>query len=408
MGWILYGKVKRFQVKNILVMGAGVYQLPLIQKAKAMGHRVAVVSPVGNYPGLGVADEIIDLDTRDHIGVLEQAKRIGIDAVLTTGTDVAVPTIGYLVDELGLPGTGYKAALRSMDKSLMKQCFAEHGVQTAEFNLVDSFEELNAAAEKIGFPVMVKAVDSSGSRGITQVRVSEELEKAYLEAKSVSKSDCVVVEQYLDGVEIGVDTIISGNQAVEVFLHEKFVTPPPVSAPVGHMMPLRIPEEVEIKTKELLGKAARALGLQNTVANADVMIVDGEPFLIEMSARMGGTCIPEVIGNYTGVDIYEFMLKLALAEQNILPNEYNKQVTVALLLRVNKTGKIKNIFIPNSTKNHPNIVDLVVDVDIDDPVCAFKVGPDRVGHIIVKADSPDEASDLVYKLASSIIFDVQD
>lgn len=387
-------------------MGAGIYQVPLMKKAKEMGFKAIVVSPLGNYPGLALADEVIDLDTRDHVAVLAQAKRIGIDAVLTTGTDLAVPTIGYLVDELGLAGTGYAAAQQSMDKTLMKQCFAEHGIQTAKFSVVETPDELKQCANDMGFPVMVKAVDSSGSRGITQVLTSDGLEAAFHAAKAVSKSQKVIIEQYLNGYEIGADTFIVGGEVVEVFLHEKYVTAPPISAPIGHSMPLFLSKEVEEKTVNLLTKAAGALGLKNTIANADVMIVDNEPYLIEMSARMGGTCIPEIISTYTGIDAYEFVLKLALSQKPKLPNEYKKQANAALLLRVNTTGKIKSILIPESTKNHPNLVELAIDYQVGDSVRAFSVGPDRVGHIIVEANSYEEANALVNELASSVVFDI--
>lgn len=395
-------------LKKIMILGAGVYQLPLIQKAKEMGHHVIVVSPLGNYPGLAFADEVIDLDTRDHIGVLEQAKRIGIDAVLTTGTDVAVPTIGYLVDELGLAGTGYAAAQRSMDKVLMKQCFAEHGIQTAKFSVVEALDELQQCANDMGFPVMVKAVDSSGSRGITQVLTSDALDAAFYDAKAVSKSQKVICEKYLDGYEIGADTFIVGDDVVEIFLHEKYITPPPVSAPIGHSMPLVLPKKIEEKIKILLRKAAASLGLKNTIANADIMIVGHEPYLIEMSARMGGTCIPEVISSYAGFSVYEFMLNVALRGSLNIPVEYSRQANAAFLLYANKSGRLKNIFIPETTKTHTGLVELVIDYQVGEAVRAFKVGPDRIGHIIVKANSHDEANALVNDLAESIVFDIEE
>lgn len=391
-----------------MIFGAGTYQVPLIRKAKELGHYVIVVSPQGNYPGFAFADEIIHLDTRDHIGVLEQAKRIGIDAVVTTGTDVAVPTIGYLVDELGLAGTGYSAALRSMNKVLMKQCFSEHGIQTAKFSVVETFEELKHSADDLGFPVIVKAVDSSGSRGITQVLTPDTLEAAYFAAKAVSKSQKVIIEQYLKGYEIGADTFVVGDEAVEVFLHEKHVTPPPVSAPTGHSMPLLLSKEVEEKTVNLLTKAARALGLTDTVANADVMIVDNEPYLIEMSARMGGTCIPEVISVYGGFDAYEFILNLALSQNPKLPEKYKKQPNAALLLRVNTTGNIKGVLVPETTRKHPDLIELAIDYKVGDAVNAFKVGPDRIGHIIVKAASNNQANDFAKEMAKSVVFDIEE
>lgn len=375
-------------MKNILIMGAGVYQVPLIKKAREMGHKAIVVSPIGNYPGLALADEVIHLDTRDHVAVLEKAKRIGIDAVLTTGTDVAVPTIGYLVDELGLPGTGYAAAQRSMDKALMKQCFAENGIKTAKFSVVETLDELKQCANDMGYPVMVKAVDSSGSRGITQVLTSDALDSAYSSAKAISKSQKVICEQYLDGHEIGADTIIVGDDVVEVFLHEKYVTPPPVSAPIGHSMPLILPERVEERTKNLLRKATEALGLKNTIANADVMIVDNEPYLIEMSARMGGTCIPEVISLYTGLDIYALLIEMSINRKVVFDSDlYLNRCCLAMLITSSDSGVIKyNVDSPFLIDKN---ISILFDYNPGDKVRKFEVGPDRLGQIIVASDSID-------------------
>lgn len=393
-------------MKKILIMGAGIYQVPLIKKAKEMGHKAIVVSPPGNYPGLALADEVINLDTRDHIGVLAQAKLIGIDAVLTTGTDVAVPTIGYLVDELGLAGTGYAAAQRSMDKALMKQCFAEHGIQTAKFSVVETLDELKTCADEMGFPVMVKAVDSSGSRGITQVLTSDVLEAAFYAAKAVSKSKKVIVEQYLKGCEIGAQAIVVGDEVVEVFLHSDEVTPPPISTPIGHAMPLDLDNELVREIKILVANAVRSLGIRDTISNVDLMIVDRQPYVLEIGARMGATCLSENISIYGGFDAYEFILQLALSQKPKLPNEYKKKANAALLLRVITTGRIKNILVPESTKNHSNLVELAIDYQVGDAVRAFSVGPDRVGHIIVEANSYEEANALVNELASSVVFDI--
>jgi biotin carboxylase len=393
-------------MKKILIMGAGIYQVPLIKKAKQLGHKVIVVSPEGNYPGLKLVDEIISLDTRDHLGVLEHAARIGIDAVLTTGTDVAVPTIGYLVDKLGLAGTGFEAAQRSMDKALMKQCFAEHGVQTAPFKVVETLEELTKEAIEMGFPVMVKAVDSSGSRGITQVLIREELEVAYISAKAVSKYNKVIVEKYLNGFEMGGQAVIVENDVVEVFLHSDEVTPPPISAPIGHAMPLSLKTELYSKIKELVKKAVQGLGIKSTISNIDIMVVDNEPYILEIGARMGATCLAENISIYAGFDAYEFIIKLALGMTPVLPENFTKQPNAALLLRVEKSGKIKNIAIPESTLQHPNLIDLSLDVGIGDEVKKFKVGPDRVGQVIVKADSYEAANDLVKQLASTVVIEV--
>ncbi|XQU07695.1 ATP-grasp domain-containing protein [Halomonas sp. LY9] len=390
---------------NIMVLGAGVYQVPLIKKVRQMGYRAVVVSPEGNYPGFDYADETVFLDTRDHLNILKKAKELSIKAVVTSGSDVSVPTIGYLVDELGLYGTGYEAAKRSMDKVLMKQCFIENGVATAPFYSVTNYDELLVQAEEIGYPVMVKATDSSGSRGITKVNCHEDLADAYHESLSVTKSNFVIVEKYLDGYELGASALIQRGIA-EVYVFNDINTPPPVSVPIAHSIPSGLDSQLLDEIKGLVSKAALALGVHNGFINADIMIVKGQPYMLELGARMGATCIPEITSIYSGLDMYECIINLALGEKVILA-EFEKQPCAGEIIRSSKTGVVKNIFIPDSVKSCPDLIDLSLDVNVGDAVRAFKVGPDRIGQIIVKGRTSDEAQALATDLLSAIKIDVE-
>jgi len=392
---------------KLMILGAGVYQVPLIKKAKAMGHNTFVVSPMGNYPGLAIADKVVDCDTRDQEAVLNAAIEFGIDGIVTTGTDVAVPTIGYLVDRLNLHGTGFDSSLKSMNKSDMKKCFFEHGIQTADYRVVKSLEDLKVVATEIGYPLMVKAVDSSGSRGITKVESESGLQAAFEESLSVSKVQDVIVEQYLSGYEIGAQAIVSGGEVEEVFLHSDIVTPPPISVPIGHAMPLDISEIVSEKTKLLIKDAVKALGIKDTISNVDIMIVDDEPYLLEIGARMGATCLPENISIYNRFDFYEYLVNLALGLKPKLDLSLDKQPNAALLLCSDKTGTVKEIIVPDSVYQNERLIDLSLDVSVGDKVSKFNVGPDRIGQIITIGETESEAINLAKELMSQIVISVE-
>ena len=108
-------------MKKLLILGAGIYQVPLIKTAKAMGIQTIVASIPGNYPGFELADKVYYENTTDYQKILEIAKEEGIDGIVTAGTDVAVITIGKVCDELGLKGLSAEAAECATDKLLMKQ-----------------------------------------------------------------------------------------------------------------------------------------------------------------------------------------------------------------------------------------------------------------------------------------------
>ena len=393
-------------MKKIMVLGAGIYQVPLINKIKKMGHQALVVSPIGKFPGISIADVFIEADTRESEKILAAAIEYNIDAILTTGTDVAVPSIGYVVDELKLIGTGLLAANQSMDKALMKQCFHKYKVSSAKYEVVESYEELLTVAKYIGYPLMVKATDSSGSRGITKVSRKDELLAAYKSALDVTKSHQVIVEEFLDGVEIGAQAIVIGDEVAEVFIHSDEVTSPPISVPIGHAMPLKLEKHLSNDIKDVIKAAVKALGIKNTVSNVDIIIANNKPYILEIAARMGATCLAENISIYTGVDIYQLIIDLALGNKVTLPHEYKKQANAAMLLLSKKSGVIKSISIPDSTKNHINLVHLSIDVEVGNKVNKFKVGPDRIGQLIVTAESGEEAITLAKELVDTIVIEI--
>ena len=123
-------------MKKIMILGAGIYQVPLIETAKKMGLYTIVVSIPGNYPGFAIADKVYYENTVDDEKILEIAQKEQIDGIITTGTDVCVITIGKVCDAMGLSGLSYEAAQVAVDKMLMKTKYEEYGVRTARFRLM--------------------------------------------------------------------------------------------------------------------------------------------------------------------------------------------------------------------------------------------------------------------------------
>ena len=139
--------------KKVIILGAGIYQVPLIRKARENGLYTIVCSIPGRYPGFRSADKIYYEDTTDKAKILDIAIKESISAILTTGTDSAVRTIGYVCQRLGLTGVSEQSAIWATDKYLMKQRFSSSGVRTPTFYKISTLKQAEKACAQLGFPV---------------------------------------------------------------------------------------------------------------------------------------------------------------------------------------------------------------------------------------------------------------
>ena len=367
-------------MRKIMILGAGIYQVPLILKAKEMGLYVVCVSRPGEYPGFQYADKIYYYDTRDFEKILEAAKDEGISGICTTGTDVALKAVGYVNDEMHLHGVSQASACVCADKALMKDCFEKGGVKTSVHKKVSTLTEAKEWMAAIDCPVILKPVDSSGSRGITKAINEAELEIAFNKAMDATNKDYVVIEEFLEGTEIGVDAFVVNNKIQFIAPHDKInYFNGSTHVPIGHRFPIHADEELLAKIDAETEKVIAALDLNDCAINMDVMISNGEPYILEASGRCGATTIPELISIYYDFDYYKQMIYCALGDEVVFEKKGNIPCVGKIIIPL-KTGTIVGQRI---LKEDPDI-QISLDYDLGEPVHKFQVGPDRIGQIVAK------------------------
>ncbi len=391
-------------MKKILILGAGIYQVPLIKKAKEMGLYTIVASIPGNYPGFAYADKVIYEDTVAADAILKIAQEEKVDGICTTGTDVAVITIGKVCDAMELRGVSAHGAEIACDKSLMKKAFEENDVQTAQGRYVPlsaSREEIEDICKELGYPVIFKAIDSSGSRGITKVNNASDIEKAYQAVCDITKHQEYLIETYLVGEEFGAQAFVQDGKLEFVLPHGDYVFKGDTGVPVGHYAPYDLPQlQEEIEEQTL--RAVKAMGIDNCAINADFMLCNGKVYVLEIGARGGATCLVELVSLYYGFDYYEKILRVALGEKvDFLPANEVRVPNASHLLMSDKDGVI--VSIQNENMRNKNLVDVSFDYQVGEHVNKFKVGPDRIGHVIVTGETL-EAVERTLKLAMEKIY----
>lgn len=368
--------------RRILILGAGVYQAPLIRKAREMGLETVVLSTPGPHPGIDLADVFLPVDITDVEAVLRSAADENVKAVATAGTDHGLPALGALVSSRGFPGPDWESAWDGRLKSSMKEAFERAGVPHARGGVFLNVGEARVGAEALGFPVVVKPSDSSGSRGVTVVMGPEDLPAAWEAAMAVGEVP-FIVEEYLEGVEFGAQAVVHGDEVVDVIIHDDVVTTQGPPTPIGHAMPDGLSDSDRSQVGEVVARAVATLGLRDCFVNVDLMMTDEGPKVLEATGRIGATGIPEMIGHHHGWDVYGHLIALALGGRPEVPAPAGRPNAV-LLIRSAATGTVKSLEVPADIANHPDLLDLRWDVGPGDPVRAFRVGPDRIGHLHVR------------------------
>lgn len=391
-------------MKKLMIMGAGTYQVPLIKTAKKMGIYTIAVSIPGNYPGFAYADEVLHINTVDSEAVLQAAMERKIDGICTAGTDVAVMTIGRVNDAMGLSGISYEAAKLACDKVLMKQCYEQNGVRTARYRQVYFNEDVNEKIEDLNYPLIVKIVDSSGSRGITRVDRPSQLQAAIRNAQSFTRKDYYIVEEFIVGREFGAQAFVMDGKVQFILPHGDYIFHGSTGVPAGHFAPYTLTGEQLEDCCRTTEKALRAMKLDNCACNCDFIMRDGKTYVLEIGGRSGATCLAELVSIYYGYDYYRKIIEVALGQKPDFPTDQNVP-NASKLLMSDTDGEI--IALANrNPKNDPNLYEVVFDYTVGDQVKKFHVGPNRIGHVVTKGATLAEATAALDRALSKIEIEV--
>lgn len=390
----------------MMIIGAGFGQLPAFECAKRLGVRIVCADARGDAPGMKLADASYIVDVKDKEKLLEIAQQEKVNGVLTMQSDLPVPSVGYINDHMGLCGASYDTAQVCSNKDLTRQVLLGKGLRQPKFEITETEAQCIEAVQSIGFPVVVKAADSSGSRGITKVDDEQSVSGAYEEATKYSLSGKVVVEQYIDGIEVGAQTFSVGGKCVLACIHDDQLSGGKFMIPVGHSYPLgRGRLDVETVHDEIK-QCVEALGIEDGPANVDI-IVDGEGrgYVIEVGARIGATCLPELTTHYIGQDWVEKTILNAIGE-DVAFDTFEGKPCAALIITSPDDGVFEGAEIPQWVTDHPDLLEVEVTVEKGNSVSQLRKGTDRIGKVFVSGESSQEAETTAQQMIDVIKINV--
>ncbi|MBQ4439280.1 ATP-grasp domain-containing protein [bacterium] len=316
-------------MKKILLFGGSAQQIVAIETAKRLGYYTVLCDYLPDNPGQYHADKFYLVSTTDKEAVLEVAKSEKVDGVLAYASDPAAPTAAYVAEKLGLPGNPYDSVEILCNKDRFRKFLAENGFCTPKAKGYDDPRSALNDIEKNFFnmPVIIKPVDSSGSKGATVLHSCENSEKALEFAFSFSRCKRVVVEEFIEKKHpylVGGDIFVQDGRVVIWGLmnchRDQNVNP---LVPVGKSFPPELEDEDLERAKSVLQNMVDRLHIGFGAMNIE-LVVDGkgDVFLIDVGPRSGGNMIPDLLGYIFGIDVVEMTVQTAMGEMpNMTVNE---------------------------------------------------------------------------------------
>jgi len=375
---------------RILVVGASVLQVPMVLAAKARGHWVAVADRDPRAVGIAFADRFFPASTIDEEALVEAAREVRAEAIVTMATDQPLCAMARAQAALGLAGMSYETALRATRKDLQRETLAAAGVPCPRFLRVRCEEDLAEAWEELSPPVIVKPVDSSGSRGVTLVETREGLGHALAHALGHSRGRAAVAEEFLVGRELSVETLSVEGRLHVLQVTEKVTTGPPHFVESGHAQPARLSEADHRAIEDIAAAAARALGITSGPTHTEVMLTAAGPRIVEVGARLGGDYITsDLVPLSTGIDMVGLTLDLALGRQVAVPEALRRGAAIRYFFP--PPGKVAAVEGVANGEALPGVVRIEIFRGVAGDIVPVTGSHERAGYVISQGSNVEEA-----------------
>lgn len=389
-------------MKKILLLGGSAQQVIAIETAKKLGYYTVLCDFLPNNPGQHVADKFYLVSTTDKDAVLEVARQENVNGVLAYASDPAAPTAAYVAEKMELPGSPYESVEILCNKDRFRKFLKENNFCTPEAKGYDSVQ--NALDDIITgtfeLPVIVKPVDSSGSKGVGRIENHKEAEEKLAYAMSFSRNGRIIVEEFVEkyGYQIAGDGFsINGKLVFRYFANDHFnVKCENPFVPISASFPYNMPKKIQDKVHAEIQRALSLLNMGTTAYNFDLRIdKDYNVYLMEVAPRDGGNYIPQVIKYATGVDLIECSVLAAMGEpiKSFVPIE-SSGYWAYYAVHSTKSGILDRISIDSDVVRN-NIVENHILKKPGDRIDAFSGANTTLGILIMRFDDMEQMLDMM-------------
>ena len=371
-------------MKTLAVIGASYLQRPLVDKAKEMGFRTICFAWAEGAVCADLVDVFYPISIVEKEQILEICIKEQIDGICTIASDVAAPTVAFVAEKMGLVGNSYEASLKANNKWLMRQSFTSAGVVCPQFICVKGeICDIAFVQSSMSLPLIVKPSDRSGSLAVNKITDWAQLPSAIQEAQSASFKNEAMVEEFIEGREISVEFISYQGKHYPLQITDKVTTGAPHFVELEHHQPSSLSKEMYEKVYSITEKALNALSVTNGASHSEYKITeDGQIYIIELGARMGGDFIgSDLVQLSTGYDYLKGVIEVALGDfkEPVFANKANSGVYFLSA----ETKELLDL-ISNSNQKQG-----IKKIEITDSILRpLTCSADRSGYIIYQTDKP--------------------
>ncbi|MCG9970427.1 ATP-grasp domain-containing protein [Christiangramia crocea] len=386
-------------MKKLLLLGGLRYLLPVIKEAKELGYYTITCDYLPENIAHQYSDEYHNISITDRIAVLKLAQKLGIDGIMSFAVDPGVLTAAYVAEKLGLPGCPLKSVEILQNKGLFRSFLKEYGFNVP---LAKTFHTYSAAVDnisKFNFPLIVKPVDSAGSKGVSKVTSMKELEYAVRSAILNSVSNTFIVEEFIEVKDYASDSdgfSLNGNLEVVTFSNQYFnANSENPYTPSAYSWPSSMETKDQDYLERELQRLISLLNLGTSLFNIEVRVgLNGLPYIMEVSPRGGGNRLSEMVKNASGLNLIRYAIQGAMGEQISMNEKVNyKGNWCELILYSKDEGEFAGMEIHSSLNPYLKEKDLWV--DIGDRIYPFSSANYAIGTLIFNFDTTEQIEHLM-------------
>lgn len=398
--------------KKLMLLGSARYLFPVLQAAKTLGIYTITCDYLPNGIAHRYSDEYCNVSIIDKEAVLSAARKLEIDGIMSFACDPGVATAAYVAEKMGLPSCGpYESVRILQNKGLFRKFLAEHGFAVPAAKSYTSASDAIADADRFQWPVIVKPVDSAGSKGVSRVDHPSDLEKSIYYALQFSHCDEFIIEEFIEKKGFSSDTdsfSVNGELKFVSFSSQRFdENAQNPYAPSAYSWPSSISEAHQKELTEEIQRLLNLLHMRTSVYNIETReSTNGKAYIMELSPRGGGNRLSEVLRYATGVDLITNAVRAAVGMEveGVEQRPYNG-CWAEVILHGDKVGEFRRLWIS------PEIAHNVYEEDLwiqpGDMVSSFSGANEAVGTLVLQFETDERLQEVMADIHRYVRIEVE-